>query len=116
LDIPAIQGHDVSDHEKVVERHADETEPFSALAFKIMSDPHLGKLTYIRVYSGKIESGTQVSNSTKGKKERIGKIYQMHANHREERQGCGAGQIVAVQGLKDTTTGETLRDPGKPGN
>src|SRR5438309_11696478 len=114
LDVPAIQGHDVNDAEKIVERHADENERFSALAFKIMSDPHLGKLTYIRVYSGKLESGTAVSNSTKGKKERIGKVYQMHANHREERQGCGAGQIVAVQGLKDTTTGDTLCDLGKP--
>ncbi|MBV9098142.1 MAG: elongation factor G, partial [Frankiaceae bacterium] len=114
LDVPAIEGHDVTDNDKVIERHADENEPFAALAFKIMSDPHLGKLTYIRVYSGKLESGTQVSNSTKGKKERIGKIYQMHANHREERQGCGAGQIVAVQGLKDTTTGDTLCDPNAP--
>ena len=114
LDVPAIEGHDVGDADKVIERHADENEPFAALAFKIMSDPHLGKLTYIRVYSGKLESGTQVSNSTKGKKERIGKIYQMHANHREERAGCGAGQIVAVQGLKDTTTGDTLCDPSAP--
>src|SRR3954466_2378151 len=114
LDVPAIQGHDVRDQDKVVERHADESEPFSALAFKIMSDPHLGKLTYIRVYSGKLESGTAVANSTKGKKERIGKVYQMHANHREERQGCGAGQIVAVQGLKGTTTGDTLCDPAPP--
>jgi len=114
LDIPSIQGHAVDNAEKLVERHASEQEPFAALAFKIMSDPHLGKLTYIRVYSGKIDSGTQVSNSTKGKKERIGKIYQMHANHREERQGCGAGQIVAVQGLKDTTTGDTLCDLHNP--
>jgi elongation factor G len=114
LDVPAIEGHDVNDAEKVVERHASEAEPFAALAFKIMSDPHLGKLTYIRVYSGKLESGTAVSNSTKGKKERIGKIYQMHANHREERSGCGAGQIVAVQGLKDTTTGDTLCDQAHP--
>jgi elongation factor G len=110
LDVPAIQGHDVHDAAKVIERHASEDEPFAALAFKIMSDQHLGKLTYIRVYSGKLESGTQVVNSTKGKKERIGKIYQMHANHREERDGTGAGQIVAVQGLKDTTTGDTLSD------
>src|SRR5438067_9941982 len=73
LDVPAIQGHAVGDEDKIVERHADETEPFAALAFKIMSDPHLGKLTYIRVYSGKLESGTAVANSTKGKKERIGK-------------------------------------------
>jgi len=114
LDVPAIEGHDVGDSDKTIQRQADENEPFAALAFKIMSDPHLGKLTYIRVYSGKLESGTQVSNSTKGKKERIGKIYQMHANHREERSGCGAGQIVAVQGLKDTTTGDTLCDPNAP--
>jgi elongation factor G len=114
LDIPSIKGHAVGNEEQVVERHADENEPFAALAFKIMSDQHLGKLTYIRVYSGKIESGTQVLNSTKGRKERIGKIYQMHANHREERQGTGAGQIVAVQGLKDTTTGDTLCDQANP--
>src|SRR3954469_4179440 len=114
LDVPAIEGHAVNNEEEVIERHADESEPFAALAFKIMSDPHLGKLTYIRVYSGKIESGTAVSNSTKGKKERIGKIYQMHANHREERAGTGAGQIVAVQGLKDTTTGDTLSDIAHP--
>src|SRR5436305_1756496 len=114
LDVPAIEGHAVNNEEEIIERHADESEPFAALAFKIMSDPHLGKLTYIRVYSGKLESGTQVVNSTKGKKERIGKIYQMHANHREERQGTGAGQIVAVQGLKDTTTGDTLCDPSHP--
>src|SRR3954462_9926993 len=100
LDVPAIQGHDVKDHDKVVERHADESEPFAALAFKIMSDPHLGKLTYIRVYSGKLESGTQVSNSTKGKKERIGKIYQMHANHREEGQGEGARPDGGGPGVK----------------
>jgi elongation factor G len=114
LDVPAIEGHGVGSTAEVIQRHADESEPFAALAFKIMSDPHLGKLTYIRVYSGKLESGTQVVNSTKGKKERIGKIYQMHANHREERDGTGAGQIVAVQGLKDTTTGDTLSDPAHP--
>jgi elongation factor G len=80
LDIPAIKGHAVGDEDTVIERHPDVTEPFSALAFKIMSDPHLGKLTYIRIYSGTLETGTQVLNSTKGRKERIGKIYQMHAN------------------------------------
>ncbi|WP_055482887.1 elongation factor G [Sphaerimonospora mesophila] len=111
IDIPAIDGHAPGNEEKVVERHADPAEPFSALAFKIMSDPHLGKLTYIRVYSGKIDAGTGVVNSTKGKKERIGKIYQMHANKREERSSASAGQIVAVMGLKDTTTGDTLSDP-----
>jgi elongation factor G len=114
LDIPSIQGHAVNNEEQVVERHADPDEPFSALAFKIMADPHLGKLTYIRVYSGTLETGTQVLNSIKGRKERIGKIYQMHANKREERPSAIAGQIVAVMGLKDTTTGDTLCDQAKP--
>ncbi|MEV5890162.1 elongation factor G [Nonomuraea fuscirosea] len=109
-DIPAFKGHAVGNEEKIVERHADPTEPFSALAFKIASDPHLGKLTYIRIYSGTLETGSQVTNSVKGKKERIGKIYQMHANKREERPTAVAGQIVAVMGLKDTTTGDTLSD------
>ena len=102
----------------VVERHADADEPFSALAFKIMRDQHLGKLTYIRVYSGTLESGSTVLNSIKGRRERIGKIYQMHANKREERPFAVAGQIVAVMGLKDTTTGDTLCDAepaGDPG-
>jgi elongation factor G len=113
IDIPSIKGHAVGDEETVIERHADTTEPFAALAFKIMSDQHLGKLTYIRIYSGKLEAGTQVLNSTKGRKERIGKIYQMHANKREERPTAIAGQIVAVMGLKDTTTGDTLSDQAK---
>jgi elongation factor G len=113
LDIPAIKGHSVKDEEVVVERHADPAEPFAALAFKIMSDPHLGKLTYIRIYSGTLETGTQVLNSTKGRRERIGKIYQMHANKREERPWAIAGQIVAVMGLKDTSTGDTLSDPAQ---
>jgi elongation factor G len=113
VDIPAVKGHAVGDDTTVIERHPDVTEPFSALAFKIMSDQHLGKLTYIRVYSGRLEAGTQVLNSTKGRKERIGKIYQMHANKREERPSAVAGQIVAVMGLKDTTTGDTLSDPAK---
>ncbi|MGP3937991.1 elongation factor G [Nonomuraea sp. KM88] len=110
-DIPAFKGHAVGNEEKVIERHADPTEPFSALAFKIASDPHLGKITYLRIYSGTLEAGSQVVNSVKGKKERIGKIYQMHANKREERPSAIAGQIVAVMGLKDTTTGDTLSDP-----
>jgi elongation factor G len=110
-DIPAFKGHAVGKEDEVVERHADVTEPFSALAFKIMSDQHLGRLTYIRIYSGTLETGTGVINSVKGKKERIGKIYQMHANKREERPSAHAGQIVAVMGLKDTTTGDTLSDP-----
>jgi elongation factor G len=110
VDIPPIQGHAVGDADTVIERHADPAEPFSALAFKIMSDQHLGKLTYIRIYSGTLQTGTSVQNSTKGRKERIGKIYQMHANKREERPSAIAGQIVAVMGLKDTSTGDTLCD------
>jgi elongation factor G len=114
VDIPAVEGHDVNDPEKVVERRPSDDEPFSALAFKIAADPHLGKLTFIRVYSGKLEAGSQVLNPTKGRKERIGKVYRMHANKREEIASIGAGHIVAVMGLKDTTTGETLSDPSNP--
>jgi elongation factor G len=114
LDVDAIEGHAVGHEDQVIERKPSEAEPFSALAFKIMSDPHLGKLTYIRVYSGALEAGTQVLNSTKGKKERIGKIYKMHANKREEIDRVGAGHIVAVMGLKDTTTGDTLSDTAAP--
>ncbi|HTL42554.1 MAG TPA: elongation factor G [Pseudolysinimonas sp.] len=111
LDMPAIEGHDIRDEEKVIERHADAAEPFSALAFKIMTHPFFGRLTYIRVYSGKLDSGAQVINSTKGKKERIGKIFQMHANKENPVDGVTAGHIYAVIGLKDTTTGDTLSDP-----
>jgi elongation factor G len=110
LDMPAIEGHDVRDEEKVIERHADANEPFSALAFKIMTHPFFGRLTYIRVYSGKLDSGGQVVNSTKGKKERIGKIFQMHANKENPVDSVTAGHIYAVIGLKDTTTGDTLSD------
>jgi elongation factor G len=113
LDIPAINGTALDGETEVV-RHASESEPFAALAFKIQTDQHLGKLTYIRVYSGKLDAGSPVLNSTKDRKERVGKIYQMHANKREERQGVGAGEIVAVNGLKQTTTGDTLSDSDKP--
>ncbi|MCW2909425.1 MAG: translation elongation factor 2 [Actinomycetia bacterium] len=113
VDIPPVQGHEVSNEEQVVLRKADPSEPFAALAFKIMSDQHLGKLTYIRIYSGTLESGSNVLNSSKGRRERIGKIYQMHANKREERPTAIAGQIVAVMGLKGTSTGDTLCDPSK---
>jgi elongation factor G len=113
VDIPPVQGHEVNNEEQVVLRKADPSEPFSALAFKIMSDQHLGKLTYIRIYSGTLESGSNVINSSKGRRERIGKIYQMHANKREERPTAIAGQIVAVMGLKGTSTGDTLCDPSK---
>ncbi|GAA4831392.1 elongation factor G [Luteimicrobium xylanilyticum] len=111
LDVPAIQGHDVKDPEVVVERHADATEPFSALAFKIAAHPFFGKLTFIRVYSGKVTQGAQVVNSTKGKKERIGKIFQMHANKENPVDEATAGHIYAFIGLKDVTTGDTLSDP-----
>jgi elongation factor G len=114
LDIDAIVGTEMDDTEKPLSRLPKNEEPFSALAFKIMTDPHLGKLTFIRVYSGVLETGSTILNSTKNRKERIGKIYQMHANKREERDNVGAGMIVAVMGLKDTTTGETLCDPAKP--
>jgi len=114
LDVGAIKGFKQGDASVELDRAPSEDEPFSALAFKIMSDPHLGKLTYIRIYSGKLEPGTSVLNSTKDRKERIGKIYQMHANKREERDQATAGLIVAVMGLKDTTTGDTLCDSDKP--
>jgi elongation factor G len=111
IDVGAITGLDPRDETKTDTREPNESEPFAALAFKIASDPHLGKLTYLRVYSGRLEAGSTVINVTKGRKERIGKIYQMHANKRAEIASVGAGQIVAVMGLKDTTTGETLADP-----
>jgi elongation factor G len=113
LDIPAIEGT-ATDGETPLVRRPSVSEPFSGLAFKIQTDKHLGKLTYVRVYSGKLESGSQVINSTKDRKERIGKIYQMHANKREERASAQAGDIIAVQGLKQTTTGDTLCDPANP--
>ncbi len=114
VDVEAIEGHTVGDEETTITREPNSGAPFASLAFKIMSDPHLGKLTYLRIYSGTLTAGTQVLNSTKGKKERIGKIYRMHANKREEIASVGAGEIVAVMGLKQTTTGETLCDPANP--
>ncbi|MBW3650417.1 MAG: elongation factor G, partial [Actinobacteria bacterium] len=109
VDIPPTKGMDLKGIEEL-ERVADDKEPFSALAFKIMSDPHVGKLTYIRVYSGTLEKGAAVLNSTKDRKERIGRILQMHANHREDLDAAFSGDIVAVVGLKQTTTGDTLCD------
>jgi elongation factor G len=114
IDVESIIGHDVKDEEVEVSRKPSEEEPFSGLVFKIASDPHLGKLFYLRVYSGKVEAGATVVNPINGRKERIGKIYQMHANKREEINSVGAGQIVAVMGLKDTKTGHTLCDPSNP--
>jgi elongation factor G len=113
LDIPAIEGT-ATDGETPLLRKPSVSEPFSGLAFKIATDQHLGKLTYVRVYSGRVESGSQVINSTKDRKERVGKLYQMHANKREDRSFAQAGDIVAVQGLKQTTTGDTLCDPANP--
>ena len=111
LDIEGIEGHKPGDESVVMMRKPNVEEPLSALAFKIMSDPHLGKLTYVRIYSGTMTAGSAVLNSSKERKERIGKIYRMHANKREEIPSVGAGDIVAVMGLKDTTTGNTLCDP-----
>jgi elongation factor G len=109
-----VEGHDVRDAEKVVLRKPESGEPFSALAFKVAVHPFFGRLTYIRVYSGGIDSGAQIVNSTKDKKERIGKIFQMHANKENPVEKVSAGHIYAVIGLKDTTTGDTLCDPGSP--
>ena len=114
LDVPAVQGHDVKDAEVVVERHPDAKEPFSALAFKVAAHPFFGKLTYVRVYSGTVEQGAQVLNSTKGKKERIGKLFQMHSNKENPVQEATAGHIYAFIGLKDVTTGDTLCDASAP--
>ncbi|MBB1516675.1 elongation factor G [Tessaracoccus sp. MC1679] len=114
LDVPAIEGFKPNDETVRMERHPADDEPLSILAFKVAADPHLGRLTFVRIYSGVLHSGSQVLNATKGRKERIGKIYQMHANKREEIPQIGAGMICAVMGLKDTTTGETLCDPGNP--
>jgi elongation factor G len=113
LDVGGVEGV-AMDGETPVVRKPSETEPLSALAFKIQTDQHLGKLTFIRIYSGVLENGASVVNSTKDRKERIGKIYQMHANKREEMSSAGAGDIVAVAGLKQTTTGDTLADPSNP--
>jgi elongation factor G len=107
LDVPPIKGENPRTGEEV-ERRADVNEPFSAHAFKVMTDPHVGKLTYFRVYSGKLTAGSQVYNATKDKQERIGRILKMHANHREEVQEIGAGEIAAAVGLKQTTTGDTI--------
>ncbi len=114
VDVPAIEGFKPGDESVIIERHADKNEPLAALAFKIAADPHLGKLTFVRVYSGILQSGSQVLNAETGKKERIGKIYQMHANKRQEVDFMPAGNICAVMGLKQTGTGDTLCDPANP--
>jgi len=112
VDVPSVHGIDPKGQEVV--RQASDDEPFSALAFKIMSDPYVGRLTYIRLYSGTVRTGAHVENSTRRRKERIGRILQMHANHREDKEAAFTGDIVAVVGLKHTTTGDTLCDPANP--
>ena len=110
-EVPPVEGHLPNDENAHVERAPEDTEPFSALAFKIMSDPYVGRLTYLRVYSGVLHSGSHVANATKDRKERIGRILQMHANHREDKEAAYTGDIVAVVGLKHATTGDTICDP-----
>jgi elongation factor G len=112
-DVPPVHGIDPRTEHELSRRPADD-EPFSALAFKVMSDPYVGKLTYIRVYSGLAKSGERVLNTTTGKTERVGRILQMHANHREERDEIGAGEIAAVVGFKNTTTGDTVATDTAP--
>ena len=114
LDVPAVEGHDVRDEEKIIRREPKSTEPFAALAFKVMTHPFFGRLTYIRVYSGQASQGDQVLNATKDRKERIGKLFQMHANKENPVETVTAGHIYAAIGLKDTTTGDTLCDAANP--
>ncbi len=113
LDVPAITAHRLSDGSEVV-RHADDTEPLSALVFKIVTDPYMGRLAYIRIYSGKIKQGTQVLNSSKDKKERVGRLLRMYADRREDIDELGAGDIGAILGLKSSFTGDTLSDTSAP--
>ena len=114
LDVPPVEGHTLGGEGVAVTREAKSSEPFSALAFKVVSHPFFGRLTYVRTYSGKVSTGTQVVNSTKGRKERIGKLFQMHANKENPVTEANAGHIYAVIGLKDTTTGDTLCDSAAP--
>ena len=114
LDVPAIEGTDPKDEEVILERHPGDEEPLSALAFKVVTDPYVGKLIYVRLYSGVLESGSYVYNATKGKRERVGRIMQMHSNKQQEVEAAFAGDIVALLGLKDTTTGDSLCDQDNP--
>lgn len=113
-DLPPMKGTDPENPEVIIERGANDEEPFSGLAFKIMNDPFVGSLTFVRVYAGKLAAGSYVLNSNKGKKERIGRLLEMHANSREDVKVAMAGDIIALAGLKDTVTGETLCDPDQP--
>jgi elongation factor G len=114
LDVPPMVGHDVKDEDVEIVRQPSADEPFAALAFKVVSHPFFGRLTYVRVYSGRVEAGTGVMNATKGQKERIGKLFQMHSNKENPVEFATAGHIYAMIGLKNTTTGDTLCDPQKP--
>jgi len=114
LDLPPTEGIRPNHPEDTLERKADDAEPFSALAFKVATDPYVGKLTYVRVYSGSLTKGSSISNSTKDKKERVGRILQMHANDRVDKDAIFTGDIMAFVGMKNTTTGDTLCDPGHP--
>jgi elongation factor G len=114
LDVPAVEGHDLKDPDNILLRKPGIKEPFAGLAFKVQADPHMGKLVYTRIYSGCLQTGTYILNSTKNKKERIARIVQMHANQRENTENAFAGDIVAVVGLGNTTTGDTLCDPDNP--
>ena len=112
-DLPDVKGSAEGDAEKVMKRKPSDDEPFAGLAFKVMADPFVGSLTFVRVYSGVMESGSYVYNSVKGKKERVGRMMEMHANERNDVKTCRAGDIIAIAGLKDTTTGDTLCDGDK---
>ena len=114
LDVPPLEGHKLFKEDEKILREPDDSAPFSALAFKIMSDAYVGRLTYLRIYSGVLHSGTHVLNSSKDRKERIGRVLQMHANHREDLEAAYTGDIVAVVGLKHATTGDTICDPNDP--
>jgi len=114
MDLPPIEGHDIDNNEKLIYRKADENEPFAALAFKIMTDPYVGKLTFFRVYSGSVKTGDAVLNSISGKKERVGRLMIMHSIKREEREEIYAGEIAAAIGLRNTRTGDTLCDQKHP--
>ncbi len=114
LDVPAIEGHDVDDHDKILVRHASDSEPFAALVFKIMTDPYVGQLAFFRVYSGTLKSGEHVFNVAKSRKERVGRLLRMHANKREEIQEIVAGDICAAVGLKTVSTGDTICDDEHP--
>src|SRR4029079_16752552 len=113
IDLPPVVGVGVDSNEPM-ERKSSDDEPFAGLAFKIMTDPFVGSITFVRIYSGILSSGTSVLNSVKDERERVGRMLQMHANHREDIKETRAGDIVALAGLKNTTTGDTLCDPAKP--